>query len=100
VELRVEAKGETSSKDSTKRFGKPFNTAQVRDHVSNAFYCVASMIEPSTEQCRVRVAMALPGTQGHRKQVAAVREAATTLGIGVFWVAPDGTIEFEAPWQL
>jgi Holliday junction resolvase-like predicted endonuclease len=44
VTLRVEAKGETSSKSVTKRFGKPFDNAQANNHVAKAFYAAAEML--------------------------------------------------------
>jgi hypothetical protein len=100
IELRVEAKGETSSKEVTNRYGKPFNSAQIRDHVANAIYTAATMLEGVPVGHMVRVAIALPGTKGHRKQVQAVIGAMTRLEIGVFWVAPDGAVELVAPWQL
>ena len=100
VELRVEAKGETSSKAGTNRYGKPFSTAQSRDHVACAIYAAAAMLEKPTAGHVVRVAIALPGTAGHRKQVQAVNLAMQRLEIGVFWVASDGAVELVAPWQL
>src|SRR5262245_42130224 len=36
-----EAKGETSSRQGSNRYGKPFDGGQVRDHVSKAFFCAA-----------------------------------------------------------
>lgn len=100
VEVRVEAKGETSSKEGTNRFGKPFSSAQIRDHVANALYSAAAMLEGPTAGCLTRVAIALPGTAGHRKQVRAVKRAMQLLQVGVFWVAPNGAAELEAPWPL
>jgi hypothetical protein len=100
VELRVEAKGETSSKETTKRYGRPFDTAQIRDHVANALYSAAAMLGVAGDAGSVRVAIALPSTVGHRKQVQAVHLAMQLLTIGVFWVGPDGAVELSAPWQL
>ena len=100
VELRVEAKGETSSKETTKRYGKPFSTAQIRDHVANAFCTAAAMLVGPGSAGSVRVAIALPGTAGHRRQVQALQYAMQLLEVGVFWVGPDGTVELSAPWQL
>ena len=40
--IMIEAKGETSSKSHTSRFGKPFSSGQVLDHVSKAFYRAAA----------------------------------------------------------
>ena len=42
--LLIEAKGGTSSKEGTARFGKPFQN-QARSHVSVAFYCAAQMLQ-------------------------------------------------------
>lgn len=100
VELRVEAKGETSSKETSNRYGKPFSTAQIHDHVANAFYSAAAMLEGRGGAGSVRVAIALPGTACHRKQVRAVHYAMQLLEVGVFWVEPDGAVELSAPWQL
>lgn len=100
IELRVEAKGETSSKGTTNRYGKPFSTAQIRDHVANAFYSAAAMLGAPGDVGSVRVAIALPGTAGHRKRVQAVQHAMQLLNVGVFWVGPDGAVELSAPWQL
>src|SRR3954463_7789445 len=85
TELRIEAKGETSDRQGSARFGKGFNSAQVRDHVANAFYCAASMRQPSSAAGEVRVGIALPDTAPHRKRIEAVRDAIAVLGIGVFW---------------
>ncbi len=66
AEFLIEAKGETSSKESTKRFGKPFDSAQVKVHVAEAFYQVANFLsrESSTS---MRLAMAFPDTSLHRR---------------------------------
>jgi hypothetical protein len=40
-QVSIEAKGETSSKPITNRYGKPFDGGQVLGHVSKAFYCAA-----------------------------------------------------------
>ena len=42
--IYVEAKGETSSKNASARYGKSFDSAQVRDHVANAFYKAALVL--------------------------------------------------------
>jgi hypothetical protein len=36
--LLIEAKGETSAREGSKRYGRPFDGAQVRVHVAEAFY--------------------------------------------------------------
>lgn len=100
LELRIEAKGATSSRGSSARYGKPFNGAQVRDHVANAFYCAATMLEPKPLRGKLHIAIALPDTRLHRRCAAEVREALRTLGIGMFWVGPDRQVHVESSWQI
>ena len=45
-QVMIEAKGETSSKSHTTRYGKPFSPSQVLDHVSKAFYRAAIPCQP------------------------------------------------------
>ena len=47
VRWRVEAKGGTSSKPGTARYGKPFTRNQVKTHVSVAFFTQQSYGRPS-----------------------------------------------------
>lgn len=96
--LRIEAKGGTSSKEGTKRFGRPFSSSQVDVHVARALYAAIAMQVPATEHEEVRVALALPDTSSHLKQVQKVQHALLQLEIGVFWVGQGGTVRLEAPW--
>lgn len=50
TELQIEAKGATSDRQGSARFGRPFDSAQVRDHVANAFYGAARMLESKSQQ--------------------------------------------------
>jgi Holliday junction resolvase-like predicted endonuclease len=95
VTLRVEAKGETSSKSITKRFGKPFDNAQANNHVAKAFYAAAEMLGAHGG----RVALALPETRLHREHAGRIRKALQQLGVGVFWVKPDRTVTLDATWS-
>jgi hypothetical protein len=99
TEIRIEAKGATSSKGNTKRFGKPFNSAQVLTHVSRAFYTAAAAL-PDGPDTSVRSAMALPDTPVHRSRVEPLGPALARLEIGVFWVTPSGGAELEASWSI
>lgn len=87
--LLVEAKGGTSSKEHTRRFGKPFDGGQVKSHVSVAFYYAAALQERHRADL---VAIALPGDARHRAAVEAIGGAIRTLGIGVYLVADDGSV--------
>jgi hypothetical protein len=94
ISLRVEAKGETSAKAHTNRWGRPFDNAQVSDHVAKAFFTAAST--PVNE----RAAMALPDTRLHREHVGRIAAAVQKLGIALMWVRPDHSVDVEAPWSL
>jgi hypothetical protein len=45
IALYIEAKGETSNRPTSKRYGKAFSRSQCRDHVANAFYTAARMMD-------------------------------------------------------
>jgi Holliday junction resolvase-like predicted endonuclease len=94
--LRVEAKGETSTNQASKRFGHAFSSAQVRTHVAEAFYAAAAMLDPTGP----RVAVALPETSIHRKQIEQIAGAMRALNVAVFWVAPDRTVTVESARPL
>lgn len=93
-EVRIEAKGETSSKPETKRFGLPFTNNQVYDHVSKAFYCAA--IYAAAE---VYSGVAFPKNAAHIKQVSAIEPILKQLKIEVFWVATDRKVEVLRHWH-
>jgi hypothetical protein len=81
--LLVEAKGGTSSKAGTARFGREFSRSQARSHVSVAFYHVAKLRQLHSG---ASVAMALPDDKNHRELVNDIRTSLDELGIEVFFV--------------
>ncbi|MGH7133589.1 MAG: hypothetical protein ACREJO_16790 [Phycisphaerales bacterium] len=87
--LRVEAKGGTSSKSHTLRFGKPFDSGQVLSHVSRAFYTAAALqsLHPGGE-----VAIALPDDKGHAECVGKIMAACQRLDIAVYLVDTSGDV--------
>lgn len=94
--LRVEAKGATSSKTHSARHGKPFNSAQIRNHVARAFFTAAASLQGDY----VQSAMALPATARHQALVEHIRVALGELDIGVFWVGGDDAVRLDATWEL
>lgn len=91
-QVSIEAKGETSSKPSTNRYGKAFNGGQVLDHVSKALYCAA-------RDCSSSLAgIALP--KAARKVRKRILPALRTLQIEVFWVLPDSKVETKHIWNF
>ena len=94
VTLVIEAKGGTSSKPDTKRYGKPFTRNQKLSHIAKAFYTAATVVSAGQH----RAAIALPSDDEHRELVNDIAPALESLGIGVFFVADDLTV--FALWGL
>lgn len=90
--LLVEAKGGTSSKKSTMRFGKPFTFNQAKSHVSVAFTHGAKLLQEFASE-RATIALAFPDDKDHRRLVESIRMALTLLGIVVYFVTESGSIE-------
>jgi Holliday junction resolvase len=90
-EIRIEAKGEGSSKDSTKRYGNTFKREQVLTHVAAAFYRAAAMAQEN--DCLI--GMAFPENEHHRIYVGRIQKKLSELGFLVFWVSPEKTVRVE-----
>ena len=85
--LHVEAKGATSSKSGTRRYGRPFTSSQVLDHVAKAFYAAARVPEDSSS------AIAVPLNDLQQKHMQAIRRSLRFLGIAVFWVSGEKVVD-------
>src|SRR6185503_20421973 len=85
--LRIEAKGGTSSKRHTQRYGQPFDTGQILSHVSRAFYTASAMrcAHPDGDS-----SIALPDDSGHVACVGRIASACRDLGIGILLVSDAG----------
>lgn len=97
VQVFIEAKGETSSLESSNHYGKPFSSSQVRVHVAKAVYKtleILSSYQGASED--VMAGIALPYTKLHLKMEKAVHPILMNLGIVIFWVYPDGSVYIEA----
>jgi hypothetical protein len=92
-EVRIEAKGETSSKRGTRRYGLPFTKSQVLDHVSKALYRAASNISTN-----IYSGVAFPENEDHIAAVRLIEPALKRLQIEVFWIAPDGNVNHSNYW--
>jgi hypothetical protein len=95
-EMTVEAKGGTSSKPGTSRYGKRFSSSQVRVHVARAFFTASAA---AGDGMRLS-AMAFPDTSMHRGRVEEIAHVIGKLDLGVFWVSEDGSAELDAAWDL
>jgi hypothetical protein len=94
-QVTIEAKGATSSKAKSNRYGKPFNSGQVRDHVAKAVHCAARFVSTDT-----LTGVAFPKNDAHVKCVSKILPALKRLRIEVFWVGVDKVVEIEHHWKI
>jgi hypothetical protein len=91
-ELWIEAKGETSELMSSRRYGKPFDSAQVNIHVAEAVYTAIKHLSAiPTGQSRL-ICIALPSNALHRKYAEAVSPTLMRLRIPIFWVDANKSV--------
>ncbi len=88
----IEAKGETSSKKTSNRFGKPFSKGQIRSHISVALFATMKVIADMPAGDKTKVGIALPDTPGHRDRIYLISQALTKFDIRIYWVSPHGVV--------
>ncbi|HEY1884100.1 MAG TPA: hypothetical protein VGG51_13775 [Candidatus Cybelea sp.] len=86
----LEAKGGTSRKEGTGRYGKGFTTNQQRDHVANA---LLTALKLHSSEPKSQVAIAFPDTPSHRRHITAAADALKTLSIWAYVIHPDQRVE-------
>jgi Restriction endonuclease len=87
----IEAKGETSSKSNTKRFGKSFNKNQVRTHISVAMTKCFQTLQKSPDNCVVGIA--LPKDENHFSIIKSIEKPLRKTELKIYLVNKDGTVE-------
>ena len=85
---------------SSKRYGKPFNRAQVRIHVAEALYKAAEALSIKNSQYQIYAVIALPKNKDHLDHIEKIKPALDTLGIAVFFVDDMGQVEVFSPWEI
>lgn len=93
LELFIEAKGGTTSKD-TARNGKPFTRNQVRTHISVALYSAMKLFTQYKDNENVIIGIALPFEKNHIDLINKIKYALEKMNIVVFWVNRD-TVDIE-----
>ena len=94
----IEAKGGTSSKGGTSRFGKPFTKGQVTTHVSVAVYRAIDM-KYNRKGDIVLPAIALPKDENHLKVLNKIEDSLSELNIELFLVNEDLSVERAGYWK-
>jgi len=94
----VEAKGATSSKSGSKRFGKPFTRGQVTTHISVSLYRAIDMkLNRNWEQ--VLSGIALPNNEHHLNIIRKIEPSLESLEIELFLVSNDLSVERRGYWK-
>jgi hypothetical protein len=93
-EIWIEAKGDTSSREGSSRFGKKFNDPQCNDHFSRAF-CKACQMRDEAKRSKkdARIAIAFAHTKHYQKYCDRTNVTRKELGIGLFWIKAAGVVE-------
>ena len=92
--LYIEAKGETSSVETSKRFGLPFNRNQIKSHISVALLATMKVISSLPSGKKTKVGIALPDTKEQRIVINEIIPALKKLEIRIYWVSQT-KIEIE-----
>jgi hypothetical protein len=85
--LYIEAKGETSASNTSKRYGLPFNRNQIKSHISVALLATMKVISNLPSGNRTKVGIALPDTDEQRLVINEIIPALKKLDIRIYWVS-------------
>ncbi len=85
----VEAKGVTSSKPGTKRYGFEFNSSQIRTHIGVALLKSFQTLQLHPQD---EVVIGLPDNEEHRKAVDSVYIPVKNSGIKVYLVNNNNSV--------
>lgn len=86
VRVLVEAKGGTSSRLGSKRYGKPYTQNQVFDRVAKGVFTCLQLRTENPDKNMVRVILAIPEKPSHFKRyVASVAPSLESAGIEVWF---------------
>jgi hypothetical protein len=85
----IEAKGQTSSKKDSARFGKKFDSTQINTHIAVA---ILKSFKTKQNPGVTNVAISLPDDEGHRRVLDSIDLSLKKSGIKVFLVSGDGSV--------
>lgn len=91
VTLFIEAKGGTSSRDGSARFGREYTQSQVFDRVAKGVFTSLELRATHPEQ-KSDVVLAVPDSNHFRRYLTPVSEQLKDAGITVMLVAPDQSV--------
>ncbi len=90
IDCYIEAKGATSSKAESSRYGKEFNQSQVKTHIGMALVATFKLINefPAAE-----VMIALPNNVNHKALIASMRRPILKSGIKILLVSEQSIVK-------
>lgn len=91
IRCLIEAKGETSASEHTRRYGLAFSRNQVITHVAKALYAITRLMNNTTDKSTI-YGMAFPDNIHHIEAVNAIRNALDKLDIKILWVDESGKV--------
>jgi len=86
----VEAKGETSSKEGTKRYGKPFTREQVKTHIGVA---LLKAFQLKQKEEKSEVIIAVPYEENHLNIFDTIKDCLSQTAVKFLFVKRNGDIE-------
>ena len=94
--LYIEVKGATSGDQTSRRYGKPFDSRQVFDMVSKVIFKALDNTNLSDYNMKKdRTCIALPRVDLFQKYHTKVSHYLFKLGIVTFWVSENGSVTIE-----
>ena len=94
--LRVEAKGGTSSRVGSARYGKPYTQSQVFDRVAKGVFTTLQLRFQSQNGKVCDVALAVPDEKWFRFYLEPLGSLLASVGIDIFLVGPEGHVDHLA----
>ena len=88
----VEAKGSTSSRKSSPRFGKPYTSSQIFDRVAKGIFTVLQLREKYQDHETTDVFLAVPEEPRFIRHLLTVKETLHSRSVGVFLVDQNGDV--------
>ena len=100
VRLFIEAKGATSARAGSARYGTAFDQSQASVHVAEAAFRALRTLSLPDDSGLVRAGIALPDNELHRRLMQPALVALKRLHVAIFWVDGDGDVTVDSPWPI
>jgi hypothetical protein len=88
----IEAKGGTSSRDGSARFGKPYTQTQVYDRVSKGVFTTLQLRAQHPDREEADVILVVPDSKYFRRYLGSVAGQLSAAGVAVLFVDESGHV--------